>query len=107
LLGSPLAEIKLPKPQDTKSIWEEEEVSASELDKFEEDPADDRTRPDYDILYKQAVKTEDVFLGMNPEANPSSASCSHMVVRVRLPGALMKDLSLDVIPTRFLVRSAK
>ena len=34
-------------------------------------------------------------------------SCTHLVVKVVMPGASLKDIALDVTPERFLVRSAQ
>jgi hypothetical protein len=35
----------------------------------------------YDIIYKQAVTSEDMFLGMGNK-NPATASCEDMVVSI-------------------------
>ena len=37
----------------------------------------------YDIVYKQAVTSEDMFLGMSNKT-PATASCENMVVSVNL-----------------------
>jgi hypothetical protein len=64
-----------------KEIWDVEEVS--EKQQYEYD--DPRPSPEHDVIFKQAVGTEDVFLGMGPK-NPSTASCESMVVsRAGLP----------------------
>lgn len=62
-----------------KDIWNTEEVT--EKQQYEYD--DPRPSPDYDLIFKQSVGTEDVFLGMGPK-NPSTASCESMVVRRRV-----------------------
>ena len=49
----------------------------------------------YDMYYRQAVGTEDVFLGLG-DRHPGSSSCTHMTVKVTFPGHQMKDLDLDV-----------
>lgn len=61
------------------------------------DPLDKRKRPTYEILYKQDVMTEDLFLGT--EKTPSSSDCSHMTLRIHFPGHKMADLELDVTKT--------
>lgn len=49
----------------------------------------------YEILYKQSVGSQDVFLGMG-DKDPSSLSCEAMVVRIVLPGCRGSDLDLNV-----------
>ena len=39
-------------------------------------------------MYKQAVETQDVFLGMG-EKDPSSAQCEDMLLRIELPGTTL------------------
>jgi hypothetical protein len=87
--------------KDLKAIWEDYEVPREEE---VEDPNETRKRPRYDILYKQDITTEDVFLGMS-DKSPSSEDCTHMVVKVHFPGCVMKDLELDVTKERFLAES--
>ena len=80
-IGGPAAASKSgdPNPQSaSKNIWNTEEVS--EKQQYEYD--DPRPCPDYDIIFKQAVGTEDVFLGMGLK-NPSTACCENMVVSYR------------------------
>lgn len=59
-----------------KDIWNVDEVSGSQQYEYD----DPRPQPDYEMMFKQSVGTEDVFLGMGPK-NPSTASCESMVVR--------------------------
>ena len=61
------------------SIWTEEEVNI----KAEEQP-DDRPQPKFDIIMKQHVGTEDVFLGLS-DLDPSSTQCDSILVKVWLP----------------------
>ncbi|XP_046354107.2 dynein axonemal assembly factor 6-like isoform X1 [Haliotis rufescens] len=76
----------------SKDIWDEEEVpEGSEF----ESVYDPRPQPDFDIVYKQAVTSEDMFLGMGNKT-PSSASCEDMVVKIKLPDCKMADVQLDV-----------
>ena len=42
----------------------------------------------YEFMYKQAVETQDVFLGMG-EKDPSSAQCEDMLLRIELPGTAL------------------
>lgn len=78
--------------KNTKDIWDDEEViEGSEFDTV----YDPRPQPEYDIIYKQAVTSEDMFLGMGNK-NPATASCEDMVVKIELPGAKSADIELDV-----------
>ncbi|KAL5012124.1 hypothetical protein ScPMuIL_010675 [Solemya velum] len=78
-----------------KEIWDEAEVAeGSEFDSV----YDPRPQPEYDIIYKQTVTPEDMFLQMGNK-NPATASCEDMVVKVELPGtSSMSDVQLDVKP---------
>ena len=68
------------KKKDPKNqIWDEQEVN----EKAEEIP-DDRPQPDFDIIPKQHVGTEDVFLGLS-DRDASSAHCDALLVKVWLP----------------------
>ena len=59
----------------------------------------------FDILYKQDVMTEDVFLGLG-EKDPSSAHCSHLSIRIHFPGHKMKDLEVDVTKQKIVAESS-
>ena len=65
---------------------------------------DDRPCPRHEFCYKQQVGTEDTFLGLG-DKSPSSASCSHLVIKVHFPGSTMKDLDLDVTKNRIKAES--
>ncbi|XP_061182557.1 dynein axonemal assembly factor 6-like [Saccostrea echinata] len=76
----------------SKDIWEENEVpEGSEFDTT----FDPRPQPEYDMVFKQAVSSEDMFLQMGNKT-PSTASCEDMVVKIKLPGTKAADLTLDV-----------
>lgn len=68
------------------------------------DVNDTRTAPRYEFSYKQSVGTEDTILGMT-EKTPLSSDCTHLIVKVHVPGAKMKDLDLDVLKNRIKVTS--
>lgn len=89
------------KKKKSKDIWDEDEVPREDQ---VEDPNDNRKRPRYEILYKQSVSTEDVFLGLG-DKSPSSEDCEAMVVKVHFPGCTLKDLELDVSRERFVAES--
>ncbi|XP_067833674.1 protein PIH1D3 isoform X2 [Heptranchias perlo] len=73
--GSNPTEARPVQPTDTKKIWAEDEVpEGSEF----EDIWDPRQQPEYEIMFKQRVGTEDVFLGMSRK-DGSTACCEDMV----------------------------
>ena len=52
----------------------------------EYDTSDDpRLQPDYEIIFKQKVTTEEMFLQMGNKT-PATSSCEDMVVKIKLPG---------------------
>jgi len=63
------------------------------------------TRCRYDILYKQKVGAEDVFLGISGKT-PGTADCEEMVVKVCLPGDALKGIELDVTADKVVVSSS-
>ncbi|XP_069129554.1 dynein axonemal assembly factor 6-like [Argopecten irradians] len=76
----------------TKDIWTEEEIGEGAEFESLYDP---RPQPEYEILYKQAVTSEDMFLQMGNK-NPATASCEDMVVKIQLPDTKISDMTLDV-----------
>ncbi|XP_048400334.1 protein PIH1D3 [Stegostoma tigrinum] len=91
------ADSKPEKPSNPKQIWAE--VDVPEGSEFE-DIWDPRKQPEYEILFKQRVGTEDVFLGMSRKDN-STACCEDMVIKIKLPDCKPADVTLD-IKERFL-----
>lgn len=92
-----------PPAVDSRAIWTAEEIErAREL--VEDDTADGRVKPDYDILYKQSLSAEDVFMNIGMK-DGSTEHCEAIVVKVPMPGATMAQVTLDVTPTRLMVRS--
>ncbi|OCT67277.1 dynein assembly factor 6, axonemal [Xenopus laevis] len=80
------------KTTDRKDIWEESEIT--EGTEYE-DTLDLREQPEYEVLFKQRVGTEDMFLGMTRK-DPSTACCEQMVIRINLPGIKVSEVSLQV-----------
>ncbi|XP_036378938.1 protein PIH1D3 [Megalops cyprinoides] len=76
----------------SKNIWSEEEVA--EGAQFD-DITDPRPQPEYEIVLKQRVGTEDIFLGMTRK-DPSSMCCECIVVKIKLPGTKVAEVILDV-----------
>ncbi|RLN50879.1 hypothetical protein BBJ29_001567 [Phytophthora kernoviae] len=85
--------------EDPKAIWAMDEVPSDDED---DDTFDTRTRPKFEVLYKQSVMTEDVFLGLS-DKDPSSAHCEAMVVRVECPNHRLEDIELDVKRNLFCI----
>lgn len=73
-----------------QEIWQEEDITVQPKVK-----ADDRPEPEYDILYKQRVGPEDVYLGLSG-LNPSSAHCQDLLVKIKLPGTRRQDVTIEV-----------
>lgn len=84
------------KPSDPNEIWADEEVR----DEGDPDEVDDgRKQPDYEIVFKQNVSPEDLYLGIDPLRH-SGVSCSDaLVLKVVLPETKVADIDLDVRPT--------
>ncbi|XP_055059388.2 dynein axonemal assembly factor 6 [Misgurnus anguillicaudatus] len=89
--------------KNNKNIWDDEEVT--EGSHFE-DLTDPRPQPEYEIILKQSVGTEDLFLGLSRK-DPSSMCCESMLVKVKLPGTKASDLVLDVKETFLDLRTPK
>ncbi|KAM8965975.1 protein PIH1D3 [Sarcophilus harrisii] len=78
--------------ENRKDIWDPEEVPEGlEFD----DMWDPREQPEYDIIFKQQVGAEDVFLGMTRK-DPSTACCEDLLVKIKLPGTKTSDITLDI-----------
>ncbi|XP_030629273.1 dynein axonemal assembly factor 6 [Chanos chanos] len=78
--------------KNTKAIWDDDEVmEGAQFD----DLIDPRPQPKYEIILKQSIGTEDLFLGLSGK-DPSSMCCDSMLVRVKLPETKASDLMLDV-----------
>ncbi|KAK2165945.1 hypothetical protein LSH36_44g12046 [Paralvinella palmiformis] len=87
----------------SKDIWDPDEIVAGAE---YEDIYDPRIQPEYEIIYKQAVTSEDMFLQMGNKT-PSTASCEDMLVKIKLPGTKMADVKLDCKDTFLDCRSPK
>ena len=70
------------KKASTKDIWDAEEVEEGAEFDTHDDP---RPQPDYEIVYKQSLTSEELFLQMGNKT-PATASCEDMLVKVKLPG---------------------
>uniref|UniRef100_A0A147AZ21 Dynein axonemal assembly factor 6 n=1 Tax=Fundulus heteroclitus TaxID=8078 RepID=A0A147AZ21_FUNHE len=76
----------------SKDIWSEEEVvEGSQYDNL----TDPRPQPEYEIMLKQNVGTQDLFLGLSGK-DPSSMCCEAMLVKIKLPDTEATDVFLDI-----------
>lgn len=75
----------------SKDIWDEDEVEAGAEFDTTDDP---RIQPEYEILFKQKLSSEELFLQMGKKT-PATSSCEDMVVRIKLPG-VEKVSEIDV-----------
>jgi len=86
------AVVKGNESKEEKAIWEEEEVPES-AGVIEQEDQDDREQPEYEILYKQSVGAQDVYMNMGFK-DPSSMSCDQMVIKIKLPGEPMAKVKV-------------
>lgn len=70
-------------------IWDDNEFIEENIKE------DGRPQPKYEVLYKQSVKTEDVYLGMSGK-DISSNSCDQLLVKIWLPDTTLKELGVEV-----------
>ncbi|XP_061551066.1 protein PIH1D3 [Phycodurus eques] len=78
--------------KNSKEVWSEEEVPEGPQ---YDDVTDPRPQPEYEIILKQSVGTEDLFLGLSRK-DPSSMCCEAMLVKIKLPDSKLSDVTLDV-----------
>ena len=65
---------------------------------YEVEDSDPREIPVYELLHRQRVRAEDVYLGADFTRDPSTSSSEDIVVRVKLPGVknVDREVTLDV-----------
>ena len=61
----------------------------------QEERPDDRPEPKYEVMHKQHVGTEDIYLGLS-DRDPSSTHCDALLVTVQLPDTKFANVQLDV-----------
>lgn len=84
---------------DKYAIWDKSEVPEVSIPLVFTDEGDNRERPKYEILYKQTVDTNVVYLGLDFEKDPSSSSAECLVVKIELPKEKsISNLNIDVTP---------
>jgi len=83
-------------PKDPDAIWDAAEVGeAGDAEETE----DGRPQPEYEIVFKQSVSAEDMFLGIDPLRNAGVACSDALVLKVQLPDTKLSEIDLDVRPT--------
>ncbi len=88
----------------TKDIWNTDEVEEGAEFDTTDDP---RIQPDYEIIYKQKLTSEELFLQMGNKTNATS-SCEDMVVKIKLPGvAKIGEIDVNVVDNFLDCRSSK
>ncbi|RHY34352.1 hypothetical protein DYB32_000992 [Aphanomyces invadans] len=103
---------------DPKAIWTDDEVGSD----GDDDEFDTRRRPKYtaektlyltclnhgerrhEVLFKQEVMTEDVFLGLG-DKDPSVASCDAMTIKISFPGHRLDEIALDLTKHKLIAQS--
>merc|ERR1711924_400406 len=64
-----------------------------------DDVDDGRPQPEYEIVFKQKVSPEDMFLGVDPLRHPGISMSDELVLKVTLPNTKLAEIDLDVRPT--------
>ena len=90
---------------DPKAIWDDDEIPPEEALSFLDAGSDPRPRAKFSMLYKQAVATEDVYLGT--EKTPGSCHSNALVYRVEFPDHALRELDLDVTKTTLSASSSR
>uniref|UniRef100_A0A1B6JS01 PIH1D1/2/3 CS-like domain-containing protein n=1 Tax=Homalodisca liturata TaxID=320908 RepID=A0A1B6JS01_9HEMI len=90
------------KKTDPKAIWEVDEVPVVAF--CDDASYDPRQRPEFDIKYRQAVTSEDLFLQLGRKT-PSTASCEVMVISLCLKGERKEDIDLHLTQQHLDLRS--
>ena len=70
-------------------IWDEKEFIEENIKE------DGRPQPKFEVLYKQTVSTEDIYLGMSGK-DVSSNSCDQLLMKIWLPNTLLKEIGVEV-----------
>ncbi|XP_055382070.1 dynein axonemal assembly factor 6 isoform X2 [Condylostylus longicornis] len=114
-------QINIPSTKKTDEQQEKQKLPP-ELDREEKDDAEkwlenqnkedleileSRKRPEYSIIYKQVVGTEDIFLGIN-NRTPASMSCEDMVIQIEMPEEKISvdDMDLEVTESRIDLKTS-
>ncbi|KAI5278219.1 Dynein Assembly Factor 6, Axonemal [Manis pentadactyla] len=78
--------------ENNKDIWNPGEVPEGEE---HDDIWDVRELPEFEIIFKQQVGTENVYLGFSRK-DSSTACCDELVVKIKLPNTNSSDIKIDI-----------
>lgn len=70
-------------------IWDENEFIEENIKE------DGRPQPKFEVLHKQLVSSEDIYLGLSGK-DVSSNSCDQLLVKVWLPDTTLKEIGVEV-----------
>ncbi|XP_042545993.1 dynein axonemal assembly factor 6 [Dipodomys merriami] len=87
--------------ENSEDIWDPKEVPDTA---DPDDIWDDREIPEHEIIFKQQVGTEDVYLAFTRK-DPSTACCQEIVVKIQLPDTNPSDIHIDVEDTYLDLRT--
>lgn len=99
----PISDLSGPVKSSVNDIWTDEDLQQGAVII---DDNDGRQIAEYDILYRQKVSAEDMFLGLS-DVDPSSDHCQEITVKIQVPGTTMRNISLDVTDERLLMQAPK
>merc|ERR1719488_137066 len=86
-------------------VWVDEDLKAGS-GVVVKTKGDDRVEPKYDILLRQDLGAQDMYLNLG-DRDPSSDHCDTIVVKVQMPDTELKNISLEVLDDRILVQAPK
>jgi hypothetical protein len=86
-------------------VWEDQDLRAGSGVTVK-DKGDDRAEPKYDILLRQDLGSQDLYLNLG-DRDPGSDHCNTIVVKVFMPDTELKNISLEVLQDRVLVQAPK
>ncbi len=103
-MPKPVAPAKKSEPSDPNAIWSEAELAeAGDPDDID----DGRPQPEYEIVFKQNVRAEDMYLGVDPLRHAGISCSDELVLKVTLPETKLAEIDLDVRPTVVRLQSPK
>jgi dynein assembly factor 6, axonemal len=67
---------------------------------------DSRPAPEFEVLHRQLVGTEDVYLGLS-DMDPSSTRCQELTMKIKLPGVEHKQIQVDLTATSLVLQTPR
>ncbi|KAM5221488.1 dynein axonemal assembly factor 6 [Ctenodactylus gundi] len=81
--------------KNNEKIWDPDEIAEGAEN---DDVWDVREIPEYEIMFRQQVGTEDVYLGLIKK-DASTACCPELIVKIPLPDTNTSEIYVDVQET--------